>query len=266
LSGPIGLHGGGEYQTGDEPFLDALLTAAAAGALDRSVSERHVAGRGAGLAEAPTPVRIVILPTAAARGQPMLAAANGHRAFRRRAEAIDLDIEIETAPVVDATSAADPATAAILAAADLIHLPGGDPDLIATVLQDSPALAAIRAAFERGAVVAGASAGAMALADWTWTARGGVRGLGLVRGLAVVPHYDDVRRSSWQETLDRLAPGGIGYLGLDERTGVISEPSAASSSDGTIWRVAGAGSVYWFARGESAPIVAGSGAEIRLPG
>ena len=29
MSGPIGLHGGGEYLAGDEPFLDALLVAAA---------------------------------------------------------------------------------------------------------------------------------------------------------------------------------------------------------------------------------------------
>ena len=44
------------------------------------------------------------------------------------------------------------------------------------------------------------------LAEWTWTPGGGIRGLGLVRGLAVVPHYDDIRRTAWQETLDGLAP------------------------------------------------------------
>src|SRR2546426_502412 len=75
------------------------------------------------------------------------------------------------------------------------------------------ALAAIRMARARGAVVAGASAGGMALAEWSWTPAGGVRGLGFVGGLAVVPHYDDIRRTSWQRALDQLAPGGIGYLG-----------------------------------------------------
>ena len=29
MTGAIGLHGGGEYLAGDEPFLDALLEAAA---------------------------------------------------------------------------------------------------------------------------------------------------------------------------------------------------------------------------------------------
>ena len=34
----------------------------------------------------------------------------------------------------------------------------------------------------------------MALAEWTWTPNGGVHGLGLVHGMAIVPHYDDIRR------------------------------------------------------------------------
>jgi cyanophycinase len=261
MTGPIGLHGGGEYQPGDEPFLDALLTAAAASALDRTVDQAR-SGRTDGI------VRIVILPTAAARGRPMLAAGHGRDAFRQRAEAIDLDVEIEIAPVVDAGSAAEPASNALLAEADLVHLPGGDPDLVVAILAGSPALAAIRQAWRRGAVVAGASAGAMALADWSWTPDGGVRALGLVTGLAVVPHYDHVRLTAWQETLDRLAPGGIGYLGLDERTGVISDPTSEGAAVGgsVIWRVAGPGSAYWFDRGETDPVVAAGGGELRMPG
>src|SRR5258705_365 len=112
MTGPIGLHGGGEYLTGDEPFLDALLVAAGVAAIGRAVG-------------------------------------------------------------------------------------------------------------------AGAGAGRMALAEWTWTEGGGIRGLGLLHGFAVVPHYDDVRRTRWQEQLDALAPGGIGYLGLDERTGLLSWPGSS---------------------------------------
>ena len=276
MKGPIGLHGGGEYLAGDEPFLDALLDAAAAAARLRVagfVSTSGAANTDAGvpgsadldvsghaLDMAVATIRIVILPTAASRGLPDRAAATGRAAFERRSALTSHRTVVEVARVVDPASAGDPAEVERLANADLIHLPGGDPDLVPGTLAGSPALQAIEAAWERGAVIAGASAGAMALAEWTWTPGGGIRGLGLVGGLAVVPHYDDIRRTSWQATLDELAPGGIGYLGLDERTGVIS----TAEPDESGWRVAGAGAAYWFARGASEPRIARHGDLLRL--
>ena len=73
---------------------------------------------------------------------------------------------------------------------------------------------------------------------------------------------DGIRRTAWQETLDGLAPGGIGYLGLDERTGVICRPIGADARDG---QVAGAGSAYWFARGAFEPVIGQHGDVLRLP-
>jgi hypothetical protein len=102
----------------------------------------------------------------------------------------------------------------------------------------------------------------MALAEWSWTPGGGIRGLGFVAGLAVVPHYDDVRRTAWQETMDRLAPGGIGYLGLDERTGAISD---GHTNGGRTWHVSGPGAAYWFPRGARKPVVARHGETIDIP-
>jgi cyanophycinase-like exopeptidase len=272
VTGLIGLHGGGEYLPGDEPFLEALIERArgAAAEAERDVAGHalpaHVGGGGpaAGSVASSRPIRIVVVPTAAARGRPDLAASNGRRAFERVAARTPsgVDVEVRVARVVDASSAADPAFADALARADLIHLPGGDPDLIPTVLGGTPALAAIESAWRRGALLAGASAGAMALAEWTWTPRGGLRGLGLVRGLAVVPHYDDIRRLRWQEALDELAPGGLGYLGLDERTGVIGRPTGNGGAD---WTVVGEGSAWWFARGAAKPVVGRAGDRITLP-
>lgn len=242
MTGPIGLHGGGEYVEGDEPFLDVLLAAAAR------------------VAASDAPIRIVLLPTAAGRGRPERAAAIGRAAFERRAAAAGVRVAVEVARVVDAASADDPRAAELLADAHLIHLPGGDPDLVPAVLAGSPACDGVHRAWRRGAVVAGASAGAMALAEWTWTPNGGIRGLGLVPGLAVVPHYDDVRRSRWQQALAELAPDGIGYLGLDERTGVLS------TGDGSGWRVAGPGAAYWFARGAPTPRIGHDGDVLELDG
>jgi cyanophycinase-like exopeptidase len=273
MNGPIGLHGGGEYVSGDEPFLDALLLAAGRIADDRAGAARSpaaddrdadVAGHvfGPAIDMLVSTIRVVILPTAAARGFPDRAAANGRTAFERRAAILGCATVVDVARVVDPASAADPAETACLEDADLIHLPGGDPDLVPGILAGSRALAAIEAAWRRGAVIAGASAGAMALAEWTWTPRGGIRALGLVRGLAVVPHYDDIRRMAWQRALDDLAPGGTGYLGLDERTGVISEPNGPG---GRAWRVAGPGAAWWFARGSDEPIVGRDGDVLHLP-
>ena len=211
MSGQIGLHGGGEYLAGDEPFLDALLTAAARRrgsdaldgtpassgreALDRGSDALDGTGGSSGPA-AMDPIRVVIVPTAAGRGQPDRAAANGVDAFRRRAAVLGLPATVEAARVVDRSSAADPRYVDMITRADLIHVPGGDPDLIPTVLNGSPALDAIRDAWLRGAVLAGASAGAMALAEWTWTPQGGLRGLGASRMIIFV---------TWSVTLTYLA-------------------------------------------------------------
>ncbi|HUP54767.1 MAG TPA: Type 1 glutamine amidotransferase-like domain-containing protein [Methylomirabilota bacterium] len=278
MNGPIGLHGGGEYEAGDERFLDALLRAAGRVATARATrptdgpaeghtadrADRDVAGHSSGpaLQLRVATIRVVVLPTAAARGMPDRAARNGQVAFERRAAVLGWPATVDIARVVDRDSAADPHEAACIADADLIHLPGGDPELVPAILAGSAALAAMITASSGGAVVAGASAGAMALAEWTWTPAGGIRALGLVRGLAVVPHYDDVRRTSWQRTLDAIAPGGIGYLGLDERTGVIG---ASNGSPGRSWRVAGPGAAWWFGRGTTEPIVGRDGDVLDLP-
>jgi cyanophycinase len=233
MTGLLALHGGGEFLAGDEPFLRAVLAAA------------------------PEPRRIVIVPTAAARGRPDLAAANGVIALERVAEAEGLAATVGVARVIDSASAAAPALVSALDTADLIHFPGGDPDLIPTLLAGTPAWGAILRAWQRGAVLAGASAGAMALGERTWTPAGPIDGLGLVPGLAVVPHAD---AASWERVLARfgsLVPTGLGLLGLAERTGVLGRP-------GEPWRVAGEGEVRWLAPGASAPLVARAGDDLRL--
>jgi cyanophycinase-like exopeptidase len=256
--GPIGLHGGGEYLPGDERFIDALLESAARGAAVRAELVSAANGSdGAAPAESEPHVNVVVLPTAAARGRADRAGATGAAAFERRAAATGVTARVEVALVVDGASADDPAFASLLASADLIHLSGGDPDIVPGLLDGSAAGQALRAAWARGAVVGGASAGAMILAEWSWTPQGGIPGLGLVHGLAVVPHYDEVRRLAWQARLDLVAPAGLGYLGLDERTGVIS-------GDGG-WQVAGEGAAYWFAPGSSAPVVGHDGEWLALP-
>jgi cyanophycinase-like exopeptidase len=217
VTGLVALHGGGEYVAGDEPAMDALLAAAleAAGGSDEAT-------------------RIVIVPVAAARSRPDLAAAHGERAFRAAAAARGVPVEVSVAAVLNRASAADPANAALLERAHLVHLPGGDPDLVPSVLRDTQAWAAILRAHGGGACVAGASAGAMALAGRLWTRDGAMAGLGLVPGVAVVPHSRPRRLATWRAAVD--PDRRLTWVGLDERTLVIGRPGEA-------WLVAGAGRV-----------------------
>ena len=240
MSGPVALHGGGEFLPGDDVFLRALLL---------------MARRSDGL------VRVAVVPTAAARGRPDLAAANGVEAIRRVAAAAGVGAVVEAVGVVDPASAAGPALAASLAAATLIHLPGGDPDIIPSLYPGSAAWAAIERARAAGAVLAGASAGAMALAAWTWTPRGGMNGLDVVPGIGVAPHAD---AGTWDEAVSRYGAGvppELGFVGLAERTAVI-----VAASTGEPWRVVGEGEVRWLSAAARAagisPVVARHGDEI----
>ncbi|MDQ2966403.1 MAG: hypothetical protein M3R57_11200, partial [Chloroflexota bacterium] len=71
--GRIALHGGGEFEAGDEPFLDAILAAALPSA----------AARAQGGPESDGAVRIVVVPAAAARERPSASAKQGVAALKR---------------------------------------------------------------------------------------------------------------------------------------------------------------------------------------
>ena len=246
--GPIGLHGGGEYLAGDEPFLNLLLDAAAAPAAERA----RTCGSPAEAREQGA-IRIAVVPTAAARERPDVAASHGVAAFEAVASERRLAIRAQVVPIVDSASAADPAHAGTLAAADLIHLPGGHPGLVVEILDSTLAWRSMLAARARGAVLAGASAGAMALAEWTWTPEGGRTGLGLVRGVLVAPHFERLPRDQWTAERERIGRPDLGVVALDERTGVLSGGDAGG------WRVAGPGRAAFLAPGTAEPKFARDG-------
>lgn len=217
--------------------MDALLAAARAAAGDAQ------------------PV-VVIVPTAAARQRPEQAAAHGERAFRAAAARAGLEIEVRTAPILTRADAADPALVGLLADAHLVHVPGGDPDLVPAVLRDTPAWSAILEALGRDACLAGASAGAMALGERVWTSRGGVDGLGLLPGIAVIPHFVGGRLEAWRSVVEDGRP--LAWIGIDEQTVVIGRP-------GETWSVAGRGRVHLVPVGAREPaLVAGPGAAVPI--
>jgi cyanophycinase-like exopeptidase len=253
MAGSVALHGGGEFLPGDEPFLRALLDAASAGADERGGADE--------------PIRVAVMPTAAAQHNPGIAARFGTRAFERLADGAGRPVDVETALVVDAASADDQGTAATLEAADLIYLPGGDPHLIPTLLPGTAAWRAIDTARRRGAVLAGASAGAMGLCELTWTPSGVIAGLGVVQGLVVFPHAD---AGMWERQSGRFAiasKAGLGVLGIGERTGVISPGAETGTTNGPSvpWKVVGEGQVRWLAHGAAEPRILVDGETLELP-
>jgi cyanophycinase len=183
--------------------------------------------------------RVAILPTASAP--------EGEVVFRRWADMGvahfgALGAEVEPVLVRDRAGGDDEAASQALGEADLIYLSGGSPEFLGAVLEGSRLGAALRAANARGAVVAGCSAGAMVLGarmprlrrrmlPWPLRWRDG---LGIVPGIAVIPHYD-----AWPETLIALmalqAPPGVDVVGVDEETALTGRDDA--------WQVQGAGRV-----------------------
>jgi cyanophycinase len=188
--------------------------------------------------------RVVILPTASAP--------DGEETFRRWADMgvehfSGLGAEVEPVLVRTAQEGADAAASQAIGEADLVYLSGGNPGYLLDVLLGSPLGEAIARANARGAIVAGCSAGAMAMVGRAPDVRFVPKlriplpfpirwrtGLALVEGVAVLPHYD-----AWPEPLAAFlalqAPRGGIVLGIDEETAVVGRTGA--------WQVHGRGRV-----------------------
>jgi cyanophycinase len=218
MHGPVALVGAGE-------FLPGMV------AVDRALLDATGRSR----------PRVAIVPTASWP--------DGETAFLRWAAMGEahfgaLGAEVEAVLIRDRAEADDPGCLQALGEADLIYLSGGKPDYLLATLEGTEADAAIRRAYERGAALAGCSAGAMVLAGRLLGA--GLRrprlpflarwheALGIVPGTAVLPHYD-----AFPETLAALlvlrAPRGTVVLGIDGETAAVGRDDA--------WQVHGRGRV-----------------------
>jgi cyanophycinase len=182
--------------------------------------------------------RVAILPTASWPDGP---AVFDRWAARGTAHFEELGAEVEVVLVRERADADDPANAQAVGEADLIYLSGGKPSHLRAALEGSAVWSAMIAAHARGSVLAGCSAGAMVLggqqAEFRFPPQlplGFEPGLGLLPGIAVLPHYD-----RFPETLAALrvarAPRGTVVLGIDEATAAIGQ-------DGN-WQVRGTGRV-----------------------
>ncbi len=173
---------------------------------------------------------IAILPTAAAPDHNHeRAGGNGLRWFRSLGAT-----RVDLVPVIDRTSASDPALAARIRSSRLIYMLGGFPGFVADTLAGSPAWQAALEAYSAGAVLGGSSAGAMVLCQHLYDPerRRPVPGLGLIPDACVLPHHNSFGKN-WSQSLIQLLPDAV-LIGIDEQTGILGD-SAGS------WSVYGAG-------------------------
>ncbi|HUD17574.1 MAG TPA: Type 1 glutamine amidotransferase-like domain-containing protein [Acidimicrobiales bacterium] len=187
---------------------------------------------------------VLVLPTAAAYEHPERLVVEAGEWFA------PLGGRVEGLMVLSRADAEDSGAAAVLQRSRFIYLCGSSPMHLRSVLKHSAVWEALVEAWQGGAVVVGSSGAAMALTDPMVDARGGglTIGLGLVSGLAVVPHFGDSHEDEHGEKLHRsvhLAPLGTPVAGIPERTALIREP-------GGQWRSSGAGKVAVFLDGARA--------------
>jgi cyanophycinase len=163
---------------------------------------------------------------------------------------------------VDRAGVEDPDHVEAIEAADLVYLSGGSPGYLVETLRGSAVWQAIVRVWERGGTLAGSSAGAMALGEWTLVRREGQvgrmpahwePGLNLLPGIGVIPHYD---RFGPERTRARVAeaPPTLTILGIDEDTVILGA--------GGVARVLGRGTVEVWRDGLAKLFVAGA----ELPG
>src|SRR4029077_8631911 len=220
MPGPVALVGAGEFLPAMAEFDQGLLAST---------------GRAR--------PRVVILPTASyPDGEDVFTrwAAMGVAHFG------SLGAEVEPVLVRDRDGADDIAAAHAIGGADLIYLSGGKPAHLMSALDGTAVGWAISDAHERGAVLAGCSAGAMVLAGTAFDFRFKVMpwllrcraGLGFVPGASVLPHYD-----AWPESLSALialqSPRHSVMLGIDEETAVVGRDGSwqvHGRSRVTVWR------------------------------
>lgn len=221
MAGDIGLVGGEEFRVGCEE-------------MDREIM--RVSGQ--------QPSQVLVLPTAAVTG-PAKAANDGVTHFG------GLGGDARQLMVLDRVHAEDPEFGNAVGGVGVVYFTGGSPDHLLAALKDSPLLTAILNAMEQGTVLAGSSAGAMVMGSYMRrpSAGGWIEALGIVSGIAVMPHHENRDHAETSRELQAQAPSGLTVFGVDARTGCLGKPGN--------WRVVGSGKVTVYQGSEWAVYQAG---------
>lgn len=202
--------------------------------------------------------RVVCMPTAA--GQEGDASVNrwlgmGVEHFQT------LGAEVTPARIIDRKSADDPVWEEALENADLIYFSGGNPMYLYETMLGSRAWNAAQKAWERGAVYAGCSAGAMILAQRVPNFRAAgltsMEAFQVIPATFVIPHFDRMRGlwSAYLFGVRRQLKDNQFILGVDENTALVG------TLNGT-WQVMGQGQAHIITRNDQQDFTAGKTVEL----
>jgi len=210
--GPLALVGGDELNPGNEPQDEVLVAAASGGPA-------------------------YVLATAAGRQRPDLAVRNARAWFKR------FGLDVDELPAIRRSDVTSPRNIELARTGRLFYLVGGDPGLVPKTLADTPVWDAVVQAWRGGAALAGSSAGAMALGEWTLIrarrpgdARRRYRpALSLLPRVAVIPHFDRFG--------ERWVDGALAAAPRDDVVLVAVDERSAALWRGGVWRAFGPGGV-----------------------
>ncbi len=143
----------------------------------------------------------------------------------------ELGVSVQSAPIIKPQDASNPQMLALLEEADFYYFSGGDPTYLLSTFADSPALEIIRRKQAAGAVLAGCSAGAMAMSAYTTSIRAAVGGQvqwlpgwGFVTNIVTFPHFDRMASFAGNDFMRKIlqnVPAGCLMVGIDEDTALI---------------------------------------------
>lgn len=243
MTSPIALIGGEEFADGFEDVHANLLEVVQAKRDSRST------GNG-------KPVSVVFLPTCATDDGPDVVTYWCDEAIRRLSAP---GVKVAPLRIVDRESANDPENARQIAEADWIYIGGGYPHVGMHILGRTRARLAIEEAHRHGALISGASAGAMMLgarswvitpeldaaftelftqgtgiSDWSLPLPPQLDCLSFVPRSMCWPHANRLFSIRWMQ--NGLLPPGHFVIGIDEQTALVH-----TGRDG--WEVLGRGKV-----------------------
>ncbi len=186
--------------------------------------------------------RVVCLPTAAGKE-------GDHSVGRWSNMGIEhfekLGAEVNALKIIDRLSADDERYEPVLENADLIYFSGGDPGYLYQTLKDSCAWKAAQRAWQRGAIYAGCSAGAMILSKRMPSFRlsGTQEAFGVFPAEFVIPHFDAIP-GIWKPmifAMQKQLKSGQRMVGVDEETALVGTLNGE-------WKVMGQSNVHVFAK------------------
>jgi cyanophycinase len=152
--------------------------------------------------------------------------------------------DVISLPLIDKASASDEKIANSLRQAKLIYLLGGFTDYLGQTLKGSLAWSAAVEAYQKGAIIAGSSAGAMVMCEFYYhhNEKKVFKGLNLLPNSLVLPHHNSFGKR-WAPKLLKDIPD-VTLIGIDEETGMIDD------GENDDWTVHGRGGVTLYRKGQ----------------